>query len=119
MRISCKKCGQRLSNDVAIAADGVRSETDGSDYIPLGLAYLEDGDFWPKHRGSWCLNSRDATNLVRTSNPGRLNGCCDLDGLDGPNMVCTGCGKEVATAKLDCWMPHAVIFEPGYVNVAT
>ncbi len=40
----------------------------------------------------------------------RLNGCCGLDGLDGPNQVCTSCGSYVGTKITDCWTPK--LFEP-------
>ena len=42
-------------------------------------------------------------------NPKRLSGCCDLDGCNGPNLVCQSCKSEVATAKYDCWMPRHII----------
>ncbi|MFE1962976.1 hypothetical protein [Streptomyces sp. NPDC059479] len=33
----------------------------------------------------------------------RISGCCGLAGQDGPNLVCVGCGVEVATKESDCW----------------
>ncbi|MCX2948142.1 hypothetical protein [Lentzea sp. NEAU-D7] len=38
----------------------------------------------------------------------RRNGCCGLDGQDGPNVVCAGCGAEVATKESDCWTDNLV-----------
>src|SRR6266571_1330633 len=38
----------------------------------------------------------------------RRNGCCGLDGMDGPNLVCPN-AHEVGTEKSDCWMPHAAV----------
>ncbi|MBM7861299.1 hypothetical protein [Lentzea nigeriaca] len=38
----------------------------------------------------------------------RRNGCCGLDGQDGPNLVCAGCGAEVATKESDCWTDNLV-----------
>jgi hypothetical protein len=58
----------------------------------------------------------DRRNLSRHANLARLNGCCGLDGLDGPNQLCA-CGAEVATEKSDCWMAHALIFEDGAVEL--
>jgi len=47
----------------------------------------------------------------------RLNGCCRLDGLDGPNLVCEGCGAEIATEQNDCWVTwHDVRLEPAAVT---
>lgn len=120
MRISCKKCGTTLSKEVALVTSAdVLSKEDENDYVPEGLAFQEDGGFWTAHKDCWCLNKQDAINLTKTTNLHRLNGCCDLDGCDGPNMVCANCGSEVATAKLDCWMPHAMIFETSSVQIAT
>ncbi|MFE2046610.1 hypothetical protein ACFXAZ_38010 [Streptomyces sp. NPDC059477] len=38
----------------------------------------------------------------------RLSGCCGLAGQDGPNLVCSGCGVEVATKESDCWTGNLV-----------
>lgn len=38
----------------------------------------------------------------------RVNGCCGLAGQDGPNLVCSGCGVEVATKESDCWTDNLV-----------
>jgi hypothetical protein len=38
----------------------------------------------------------------------RLVGCCGLAGQDGPNLVCGGCGVEVATKESDCWTDNLV-----------
>lgn len=46
----------------------------------------------------------------------RLNGCCRLDGCDGPNLVCAGCGAEIATEQSDCWVSwHDVRLDPAAV----
>ena len=38
----------------------------------------------------------------------RLNGCCGPAGQDGCNLVCSGCGAEVATKESDCWTDNLV-----------
>ncbi|MGW6704554.1 hypothetical protein ACWGDE_06645 [Streptomyces sp. NPDC054956] len=38
----------------------------------------------------------------------RHNGCCGLDGQDGPNLVCGACGADVATKQSDCWTQNLV-----------
>ena len=43
-----------------------------------------------------------------TSDPHRLNGCCGLDGCDGPNRICE-CEAFVGTEKSDCWTPMVFI----------
>ncbi len=47
---------------------------------------------------------------------GRRNGCCGLDGCDGPNLVCRGCSAEVATERSDCWTPQEVVLVPAAVE---
>ncbi|GAA2079733.1 hypothetical protein GCM10009801_37530 [Streptomyces albiaxialis] len=46
---------------------------------------------------------------------GRRNGCCGLDGCDGPNLVCATCGTDMATEQSDCWTPQQVTLLPGAV----
>ncbi|MFG3256872.1 hypothetical protein [Streptomyces sp. NPDC048172] len=45
----------------------------------------------------------------------RRNGCCGLDGCDGPNLVCATCGTDLATEESDCWTPQQVTLLPGAV----
>jgi len=51
-----------------------------------------------------------------TSLLGRRNGCCGLDGCDGPNRVCRQCTAEVATERSDCWTPQQVVLMPTAVE---
>lgn len=120
MQIYCKQCGTLLTQPLnPIPPDIELSEADGTDYVPLGYAVFEDGSFWTQHRGCWCVNKKDVRNLAVTKRAERLNGCCDLDGCDGPNLVCAQCQSEVATAKWDCWIPHAVLFESDRIILST
>jgi len=48
--------------------------------------------------------------IGNSDNPRRLNGCCGLDGCDGPNKICL-CGEHVGTEKSDCWTP--LVFIPN------
>jgi hypothetical protein len=45
------------------------------------------------------------------------NGCCGLDGLDGPNQTCAGCGAIVGTARTDCWTEKEMRFWPDRVSL--
>jgi hypothetical protein len=120
MYFSCSKCEVRLSQDLVVLKSAeLISEEDGKDYIPAGYAYFEQRDFWSDHKELWCINANDKVNLEITEKERRVNGCCGLDGCDGPNMVCANCGIEVATAKLDCWMPHCIIFSESSIRVVT
>lgn len=58
------------------------------------------------------VNPDDLTDAVRiTKNMRRLNGCCGLDGCDGPNQLCS-CGAEIGTLRTDCWTPRVFIPVP-------
>lgn len=60
------------------------------------------------------MNLNDILKEVTLTNiPSRLNGCCGLDGCDGPNRIC-GCGTEVGTESSDCWTWH--MFVPATDN---
>ncbi|MFD5704210.1 hypothetical protein [Streptomyces lasiicapitis] len=64
------------------------------------------------------LNPNDITGVTRHPDRGRLNGCCGLDGLDGPNLVCDACGAEVATQQSDCWSQQLIALIPNSVMAA-
>ncbi|MFG2973412.1 hypothetical protein ACGFYY_10440 [Streptomyces sp. NPDC048331] len=42
--------------------------------------------------------------------------CMGVDGRDGPNLACTGCGRPVATRMDDCGLWQAVWLEPDAVE---
>lgn len=71
--------------------------------------------------GRWAeiINSKDNVSMEIIENPKRLNGCCDLDGRDGPNLVCVSCKAEVAIAKYDCWIPRHIIMLRECADAAT
>ncbi|MEV5731057.1 hypothetical protein AB0N50_35540 [Streptomyces pharetrae] len=50
----------------------------------------------------------DLPGVARHPDARRLAGCCGPSGLDGPNLVCSGCGAEVATKESDCWTDNYV-----------
>jgi hypothetical protein len=50
----------------------------------------------------------DVPGAVLHPDPRRVSGCCGLAGQDGPNLVCGGCGVEVATKESDCWTDNLV-----------
>ncbi|MEU8825204.1 hypothetical protein [Streptomyces sp. NPDC048636] len=62
------------------------------------------------------LARADVHGTELTSLRGRRNGCCGLDGCDGPNLVCRGCAAEVATEYSDCWTPQEVVLVPAAVE---
>ncbi|MFB7878548.1 hypothetical protein ACFC06_25155 [Nocardia sp. NPDC056064] len=54
------------------------------------------------------LHPDDVPGTTRHADSKRCNGCCGLDGQDGPNLVCLGCGVDVATKESDCWTDNLV-----------
>lgn len=54
------------------------------------------------------LHPGDAPGTAVHTDPRRLAGCCGLAGQDGPNLMCIGCGVEVATKESDCWTDNLV-----------
>jgi hypothetical protein len=62
------------------------------------------------------LARADVRGTELTTLRGRRNGCCGLDGCDGPNRVCRRCAAEVATERSDCWTPQEVVLVPDAVE---
>ena len=62
------------------------------------------------------LARADVRGAEPTTLRGRRNGCCGLDGCDGPNVVCRACTAEVATERSDCWTPQEVVLLPAAVE---
>ena len=71
------------------------------------IAPVVSCDYWTRFEGCVLVNIADVIGTKTHPDASRLNGCCALDGLDGPNLLCEN-GHEVATAVSDCWMAHAV-----------
>jgi hypothetical protein len=80
---------------------------EGKDAVPEGRFGTSSGDYWGALEGCVIVNINDLIGTKPHPDASRLNGCCGLDGLDGPNLVCEN-GHEIATAMTDCWMAHAV-----------
>lgn len=116
MEIRCKRCRNVLTQPLVRAEANFQPDTrDRQPFVPQGVAYFEQGRYWsvePGASGIWCIHLESQLGMQLTTDPTRLNGCCDLDGCDGPNLLCAHCRAAVATAKKDCWMPHCILFSP-------
>jgi hypothetical protein len=112
MYFICRQCSARLSSDLEQVPLSVRNEQMGADFLPRGKVMLEDGSYFLGRAGIFIAHVEDAANVRLTDDPRRLNGCCGLDGVDGPNLQCQSCGSYIATKMTDCWQPHCVIFDP-------
>jgi hypothetical protein len=113
MHLVCKQCSIRLSNELQPILASERNEEYGADFLPDGKVIQEDGTWFRERSGDYVVNLRDVVNVRLTNDSKRLNGCCGLDGLDGPNLQCENCGIYVATKQTDCWQPHCIVFDPA------
>jgi hypothetical protein len=110
-------CLRQLSAVLEREAHGTdTNHADGAAFVPSGSVQQSDGEFFTGTEGRYVINLADRRNLAVHKDAKRLAGCCGMDGCDGPNQLCA-CGAEVATEKSDCWMPHALIFESGVVEL--
>lgn len=131
--LCCAACEARLTPPLSIVsgkAPGVipPEYEEGKPLTPRGIAFkrweaIERSysdvpallEFVPQY---W-LNPDDLTEAVReTRNARRLNGCCGLDGCDGPNQICQ-CGSDVGTLRTDCWTPRVFVPDPHHTNWIT
>ena len=116
--VRCGRCGEAISRVVTDSpVSATFTPAVGQDLLPVGHLIVSDGHWFSETKGSLLVNIQDGLNLVPHPDPGRWNGCCGADGQDGVNMLCP-CGSEVATKMADCWMYHALVFEPDLVAVS-
>jgi hypothetical protein len=113
VHIGCKQCGARLSEELRVAANNQSNTEDGKAYVARGVTIQNDDSFFHQNAGGYIANVEDVLRTRLTEDARRLAGCCGLDGMDGPNLLCDQCGTEVAIKKTDCWMPHCVLFDPN------
>jgi hypothetical protein len=78
----------------------------GKPIVPRGFFWVSDGEHFAKDCA--VVNLADLVSTKHHPDYRRLNGCCGLDGLDGPNLVCDN-GHEVGTESSDCWTAHAAV----------
>lgn len=113
MHMVCRQCSTRLTADLELVSLDTQNQTMGEDLLARGSAMQEDGSSSESEAGKFLGNIADAAHMTLTSDMRRLNGCCGLDGCDGPNLLCEICDTYVATKRTDCWTPHYVVFDPN------
>ncbi len=131
-RLICSNCGVALTGAVTLLPPNSAESAglvfeDAAPMTPAGTVFVStepmqwsaDGankpplEFAPQH---W-INPADVDMTVEpVADVRRLNGCCGLDGCDGPNMRCRACGVEVGTRQSDCWTSDVFIAEPGQTH---
>ena len=87
-----------------------KGDVEGEPLLPSGLIFstdivLEHGDdFWGAEKSHFIVNVND---LINTITGGIRNGCCGVDGGDGPNLFCKN-NHPIATEVSDCYQPEFV-----------
>ncbi len=117
LQLHCSTCGVALTNPLSLVSNDPFDlcETDGEPRLAKGGYYIAADDDWAAD-GHYVVNVDDLMNVANHALPGRLNGCCGLDGCDGINTICCN-GHDVAIRRTDCWMPHYVAFPPAFVTI--
>ena len=110
MKIYCKKCGLPLTTELNLYEGKSFGDADQQNFIQKGFYTISDGEFFNGSAGKVIVNIEDLINATNHTDRSKLNGCCGLDGYDGPNKLCAN-GHEVASEFSDCWMPRAIILE--------
>lgn len=49
------------------------------------------------------IHPDDAVGMLLHPDASRLGGCCGISDMGGPNLVCAGCGVDLATHQADCY----------------
>src|SRR5687767_4153078 len=103
---ACPTCGQAVTRPLAPLPPGQRvCFEDGQPAVPAGYFASSDEESWTGSTDCPLGKLPDLVGTPHHPDPGRANGCCGLDGCDGPNLVC-GAGHEIGTERSDCWIPQ-------------
>ncbi len=113
----CRQCSTRFTTELQLVPFDPRADAVEEEFLARGnLMRAEKSFYFDTNIGSFIANIAD-TQL--TSDYGRLQGCCGLDGGNGPNLQCEVCGTYVATKRTDCWAPHYIFFDPTTTQAVT
>jgi len=113
MHILCRNCSTPLTNDLIQVPFSGRNDEMGEDFLCLGMVMQEGGSYFCATEGSHYAHIDNVIQTKPTSDTRRCNGCCGLDGCDGPNLQCNICESFVATKFTDCWRSYCVLFDPA------
>jgi len=108
MHLYCRKCNIPITKELELLLDkDLLSEMDGEPHVPEGFYTISDGEYFTGSEGQMLIYCSDLINCTYHPDKTRLNGCCGLAGLVGPNRVCIN-GHEIGTEVSDCWVANAV-----------
>lgn len=112
----CPICDAAITQPVSpLREDQSVCLEDQKDAVPRGFFAQNSKEYWTAS-GSVVVNLGDLVSTMHHADRRRLNGCCGLDGCDGPNLVCRN-GHEIGTKKSDCWTPRAAILLENVIQV--
>ncbi|WP_436788590.1 hypothetical protein [Yinghuangia sp. YIM S10712] len=103
----CKKCGHPITGNLS-EGEPLRGpeRPDGRD---VALPRMAQGTYKFSVDGALLiLHPDDVPGTASHPDSRRMNGCCGPHGQHGPNLVCSGCGAEIATKEADCWTDNLV-----------
>jgi len=91
MRLYCRKYNIPVTKELELLLDqDLHSEKDGEPHVPEGFYTISDGEYFTGSEGQLLIYCSDLINCTYHPDKTRLNGCCGLSGLDGPNRVWMG-----------------------------
>lgn len=112
IRIYCKKCNEKLTDDLyEIDSNKLRFED--------RVSAIDSGKFsiWKNMNDvKELIVAIEHYKLINHKDFRRFAGCCGSSGIDGMNKTCKN-GHEVATEVSDCWTSHAIFFNLDKVIV--
>ncbi|WP_436791720.1 hypothetical protein [Yinghuangia sp. YIM S10712] len=123
-RFLCDRCRRPLTAPVVkikVPPPVPGSQTPG---VRTRSARLPRGSYAPSFRltesdidvPGFIVHPDDVQGTDQHPDPTRSSGCCQGPaGGDGLNLVCSGCGAEVATVQADCYTQNQVVLEPAAV----
>ena len=89
MHLVCRQCSTRFTTELQLVPFDPRTDAVEEEFLDRGnLMQAEKSFYFDTNVGSFIANIADTQHMKLTSDYGRLEGCCGLDGGNGPNLQC-------------------------------